>query len=103
MDDFKLNYFQQYREKNREKLDIYHAKWVEDNKEHYRKYQREYQKKFQTEYKKKYMTQYMKKNRLDKRLKEQQEKIEALKLSLTNINECSNKHDTLQQSETTSR
>jgi hypothetical protein len=60
------NYFKDYWIKNREKLNNYHDKWVEANKEQVKKYQREYHKKYY----------------IEKRLKEQNKKIEAFKLSL---------------------
>ena len=63
--EWKLNnptYFREYGMNNREKLTDYHAKWVEKNKTSYRNYQKKY---------------YIK-----KKLKEQNEKIEAFKKSL---------------------
>jgi hypothetical protein len=50
MEVLKSNYYKVYREKNREKLDIYHANWIQENKEDYKKYQREYQRKYIKKY-----------------------------------------------------
>lgn len=74
MEKFKLNhpdYFKVYYENNKEKLKNYHAEWVKENKENVKKYQREYQKK------------YIKKYRKEKRFKEQNDKIEAFKATLS--------------------
>jgi len=82
MKEWKLknpNYFKEYYQKNKEHLDNYHLNWIKENKISYRNYQ----KKYQHEY-------YIK-----KKLKEQNEKIEAFKMSLNNINEHSDEHETL--------
>ena len=59
-------YFKEYRNKNREKLDEQHNQWVKDNALNYKKYQRQYHK------------QYYKINKQNK----MNEKAEALKAFL---------------------
>ena len=60
------NYFSEYYEKNKEKLNLQHYKWVKDNELNYKKYQRQYHK------------QYYKRNKQNK----MNEKAEALKASM---------------------
>lgn len=65
MEKFKLNnpdYFKLYYKTNREKLNTYHNEWVKTNKQYVRKYQKKYY--------------------IEKRLKEQNEKIKAFKETL---------------------
>jgi hypothetical protein len=64
-----VEYFKEYYIKNREKLDNYHNDWIEKNKEQVKKYQKQYHKKYY----------------IEKRLKEQNKKIEAFKKKLENI------------------
>jgi len=74
------NYYKEYYQRNKQYLDNYHYEWVKENKTSHRNFQ----KKYQHEY-------YIK-----KKLKEQNDKIEAFKLSLNNINEYSDKHESIQ-------
>jgi hypothetical protein len=64
------NYFKEYYIKNKEKLNNYHDEWIKKNNETNRKYQRDYHRKYY----------------IEKRLKEMNKKVEAFKLSLSNIN-----------------
>ena len=70
------NYYKEYYIKHTDKLDSYHYEWVKNNIESVKKYQKEYRKKYY----------------IEKKLKQQNDKIEAfkatlplVKLSLTNI------------------
>lgn len=62
------NYFKEYYEKNKEKLNLQHKAWVEKNKIEYKKYQRKYHKEY-------YRTQ---------KIKKMEEKAKAFKATLEN-------------------
>jgi len=63
------NYYKDYYINKKVKLDAYHKQYVNDNKDKIKKYQRMYHKKY-----------YIK-----KKLKEQEQKVEAFKLSLIKV------------------
>lgn len=69
MEKLKLNnpdYYKDYYQKNKEKLNNYHDNWVKENKASYRIYQKKYQREY-----------YIK-----KKLKEQNDKVKAFKETL---------------------
>jgi len=74
------NYYKEYYKRNKQHLDNYHYEWVKKNIETNKKYQKEYSKKYY----------------IDKKIKEQNDKIEKFKLSLINTNEHSDEHESLQ-------
>jgi hypothetical protein len=62
-------YFKEYYIKNKEKLDNYHKEWIKQNSETDKKYHKEYNKKYY----------------IEKKLKEQNKKIEAFKETLKEV------------------
>ena len=73
------NYYKQYYQKNKEKIDKYNTEWAKKNAEKVKIYQREYQKEYNKTHKIK------KSDRIQKDLEKLKKKAEEFKMSINNI------------------